>query len=321
MLKKILLTQDRISKEYRNSKKLEEIQKDIEEIQKEGLEIKNPHVLNLISMLFPSEKHITSIEIVAPKLSLDLSIKDDSHSYMANGIPVHNTCGIPKSYPFSDFKELYLKAWKSGLIGFTTYRDGTMESVLSKIEEKKDSSESHIIKKTVKLPEKFINGPTHVIKREHMKFYLHFSYLEEDKTMHYPIALWIQTNHQFPGEAVYVNRALRSLSDLLKRYEISESYISKLTDKYKNDLPSSKIAKLVSMCLRHNLPIPSIIAAIENLEGDNISSLLTAVRKFLSIHIADGTKAVGKKCECGSINVIFEGGCTKCLDCGWSGCG
>ena len=235
---------------------------------------------------------------------------------------VSKTCGIPKSYPFSEFKELYLNAWKNGLIGFTTYRDGTMESVLSKIEEKKDSNESHIIKKTVKLPEKFINGPTHVIKREHMKFYLHFSYLEEDKKMHYPIALWIQTNHQFSGEAIYVNRALKSLSDLLRKHEISESYITKVTDKYKNDLPSSKIAKLISMCLRHNLPISSIIAALENLEGDNISSLLTAIRKFLSMHIEDGTKAIGKKClECQSPNVIYESGCTKCLDCGNSNCG
>lgn len=261
-------------------------------------------------------KYVTTNDL---KVEDHLAIQVAFQSYIDQS--VSKTCNLSKSYSFSDFKELYLSAWKNGLIGFTTYRDGTMESVLSKIEEKKVTSESHIIKKTVKLPEKFINGPTHVIKREHMKFYLHFSYLDEDKTMHYPIALWIQTNHQFPGEAVYVNRALRSLSDLLKNYEINESYITKLTDKYKNDLPSSKIAKLVSMCLRHNLPIPSIIGALENLEGDNISSLLTAVRKFLSMHIEDGTKAVGKKCDCGSTNIVYESGCSKCLDCGSSNCG
>jgi ribonucleoside-diphosphate reductase alpha chain len=235
---------------------------------------------------------------------------------------VSKTCNISKNYSFSDFKDLYLKAWKNNLIGFTTYREGTMESVLSKIEEKKNISESHIIKKTIKLPEKFINGPTHVIKREHMKFYIHFSYMTEDKDLHYPIAMWVQTNHQYTGEAVYVNRALRSLSDLLLKYEISENYINKLTEKYKNDLPSSKIAKLISMCLRHNLPITSIINALENLEGDNVSSLLTAIRKFLSIHIKDGTKAIGKICNnCKSEKIIYESGCTKCLDCGAGDCG
>ena len=253
------------------------------------------------------------------KIEDHLAIQEVFQTY--NDQSVSKTCNIPNKFTFTDFKELYLNAWKRGLNGFTTYRDGTMESVLSKIEEKRQDEETHIIKKTVKLPDKFINGPTHVIKREHAKFYIHFSYTNEDKGLNYPIAMWIQTNHQYIGEAVYVNRALRSLSDLLRKFEISENYITKLTEKYKNDLPSSKVAKLVSMCLRHNLPIPSIVAALENLEGDNISSLLTAVRKFLSMHIKDGTKITGKKCECGSTLLVYEGGCSKCLDCGSSNCG
>lgn len=321
MLKKILLTQERIPKEYRKLKSLEEIKKDLEEIRREGLEIKNQHVFNLISLVFPKKKYVSSIEIVPSKLTLDLSISDTSHSYIANGVPVHNTCNIPNKFTFTDFKELYLNAWKRGLNGLTTYRDGTMESVLGKIEEKKEDREMHIIKKTVKLPESFINGPTRVIKREYAKFYIHFSYLQEDKEMNYPIAMWIQTNHQYAGEAVYVNRALKSLTDLLKKYEINEKYILSTAEKYKNDLPSSKIAKLISMCLRHNLPIPSIVASLENLEGDNISSLLTAVRKFLSMHIKDGTLITGKKCQCGSVRLAYEGGCSKCLDCGSSNCG
>jgi len=263
------------------------------------------------------DKYVTTNDL---KVEEHVNMQAAFQSYLDQS--VSKTANLPKSYLFSDFKNLYLQAWKKGLIGFTTYRDGTMESVLSKIEEKKNDQESHIIKKTVKLPSKFINGPTHVIRREHMKFYLHFSYLEEDKNMKYPIALWIQTNHRYTGEAVYVNRALKALSELLIKFEVSESYISKLTDKYRNDLPSSKIAKLVSMCLRHNLPIPSIISALENLEGDNVSSLLTAVRKFLSMHIEDGVKVVGGTCNnCQSSNLIYESGCNKCLDCGTSGCG
>lgn len=48
---------------------------------------------------------------------------------------VSKTVNVPHHYPFEDFKNLYLDAWKRGLIGITTYRDKTMESVLSRVGE------------------------------------------------------------------------------------------------------------------------------------------------------------------------------------------
>jgi ribonucleoside-diphosphate reductase alpha chain len=234
---------------------------------------------------------------------------------------VSKTCIIPNDYPYEDFKNLYKKAWKNGLLGFTTYREGTMESVLSKIEEVKEISE-HLVIRNVRLPKKFINGPCEIIKREGIKYYIHFSYLEEDKEYKFPIAIWLQTNHVFTGEAVYVNRAMRSLENLLTKYEIEDQYIDKLYNKCKNDPPNYKLAKYISMCLRHNLPILDIVLALENLEGDNISTILTAVRKFLSKHIENGTKVKGKKCPaCNSEKIIYESGCIKCLDCGEGNCG
>ena len=252
------------------------------------------------------------------KVEDHLNIQDTFQQFVDQAIS--KTCSIPNSYPYDDFKNLYLDAWKRGLIGITTYRDGTMESVLSKIEETKKDFDRHIVK-NVRLPEKFLNGPCEIIFRENMKFYIHFSYLEEDKEMRFPIAIWLQTNHPFKGEAIYVNRALKSLQDLLLKNGIEKVYVDKLVDKSKDDTPNLKLAKHISMCLRHNLPIVSIISSLENLEGDTVSTLLTAVRKFLSKHIEDGTKALGKVCDkCNSTNIIYEGGCSKCLDCGFSGC-
>lgn len=233
---------------------------------------------------------------------------------------VSKTCTIPNNYNYEDFKTLYKDAWKNGLIGFTTYREGTMESVLSKIEENKEIKE-HLVVKNVRLPKSFINGPCEIIRREGVKYYIHFSYLEEDKKFKFPIAIWLQTNHIFTGEAVYVNRAMRNIESLLEKNGIEDKYIENLYNKCKVDPPNYKLAKYISMCLRHNIPIEDIIAALENLEGDNISTILTAVRKFLSKHIENGTKAKGKKCSCGSEQIIYESGCTKCLDCGNSNCG
>ena len=234
---------------------------------------------------------------------------------------VSKTINIPKDYPFEDFKKIYLEANKRGLLGLTTYREGTMESVLSKIEEKKEVRHNGVIK-NIKLPNRFINGPCEVINREGQKFYIHFSYMIEDENKSFPIAVWIQSNQKPQGEAVYVNRALKSLEILLNSFEVPEEEVNKLEEKYKDDYPYNKIAKAVSMCLRHNLPIKNIVHSLENLEGDNISTLLTAIRKFLSVHIKDGEAVIDGKCDaCGSSNLVYEVGCSTCKDCGNSRCG
>lgn len=65
------------------------------------------------------------------------------------------TCNIPFDYPYEDFKNLYLKVYNTGFIkGFTTYRSGTMTSVLSAKEDKHvDDSEEEIILDSVTLPD------------------------------------------------------------------------------------------------------------------------------------------------------------------------
>jgi ribonucleoside-diphosphate reductase alpha chain len=226
------------------------------------------------------------------------------------------TINIPADYSFEDFKNVYMEAWKRGLNGITTYRDGTLAGVLNKIEEK----EIETVKTDLKLPDTFINGPMKIIKREGCKYYINFSYLPEDKDMKHPVCIWINTNDH--GEAVAIDKAVKKLTALLRKYELSEDLIQKQLEKIKGNRANQKLAKMVSMCLRHRLPIVETIGALEGLEDDFISSLLTSVRKFLAMHVQDGTKAVGKQClASGSERMVYQSGCSTCLDCGNSGCG
>jgi hypothetical protein len=58
------------------------------------------------------------------------------------------------------------------------------------------------------------------------------------------------------------------------------------------------------------------------IEGDNVSTLLTAVRKFLSESLEDGTHLKGVKCEqCKGDRVVLQSRCKVCLDYSFSGCG
>lgn len=253
------------------------------------------------------------------EVSEHVEIQKMFQSYVDQSIS--KTANVPNKYPYKNFKDLYMDAWKSGLNGFTTYREGTMESVISTVEEQKETKQHEVIK-NVKLPNVFINGDCKVIKKEDMKFYIHFSYLPEDKNLVFPIAMWIQTNHKFKGEIPYINKALKKLEQLLIDFDIDKKQIDKQLEKIKDDIQNVKIAKMISMCLRHNVPIASIVTSLENIEGDNVSTLLFAIRKFLSSHIKDGEEIKGKKCSvCGTGKLIFESGCSKCLDCGASNCG
>lgn len=268
---------------------------------------------------------ITDIDEIGKKKMYDIEVPRSSHTYLVSGLVTHNTSNLSFDYPFKDFKNLYLKAWKKGLNGFTTYRKGSMEAVMSDIKEAEKSRE--IISRDIKLPDVFLNGPMRIIKKEGYKFYINFSYLPEDSKMEFPVVMWIQTNAKYKGDELRTcNMAARNLGKLALARGIDEGIVKETVVKARTDYPHNRLGRLVSLCLRHNIPRQDILISLMNIDGDNISTLLTAVRKFLAQTLDDGTVLKGVKCEnpnCTGTgdNVVMESGCKKCKDCGWSGCG
>ncbi len=235
---------------------------------------------------------------------------------------ISKTVNVNKSFPFSKFKEMYIKGWKKGLIGVTAYREGSMEAVLSEISNAELNKE--IIKRDIKLPDTFINGNTRIIKKEGKKFYLTFSYLPSDLDKSFPICMWIQTNASYKekDDLRICNKAARELAKLAYRSGIDEKIITEAVEKIKEDYPHNRLGRMISLNLRHNVPRERILLALTDLEGDSISSLLFSVRKFLAETISDGTTLPGYKCpSCGSTNVYIEAGCKKCKDCLMQACG
>jgi ribonucleoside-diphosphate reductase alpha chain len=232
---------------------------------------------------------------------------------------ISKTVNLPAKYPFKDFKDLYLTGWRKGLVGLTTYRENSMESVLSSMDEDKS-----IVKKDLKLPDVFINGPTSITKKEGMKFYIHFSYLPEDSEMRYPICMWIYTNSDEKGTSIVCNKASRELAKLALSVGIDNKIVAHAIDKCKTDYPHNRLGRMISLCLRHNIRREDILGALHGIEGDSVSTLLAAVRKFVSNTLKDGTPVKNRRCEneeCKSDHLVYEMGCVRCLDCHALGCG
>lgn len=227
------------------------------------------------------------------------------------------TCNIPHDYPFEKFKDLYLEVYNTGFIkGFTTYRAGTMTSVLAAVDEKTATNEDEeIILDDVKLPD---SSPATMktLRAESKKWYLTVIW---NDTMTRPFALFVQTNHH--EKNVIALDAVDRLTALAQRKGIPQQFIDEVHNKISGNDNASKIARMISLCLRHGILIKNIVSELDKIEEAYVGSFLFTIKKFLSSFIKDGEKVEGVKCsECGGSNIIYQEGCSRCADCSHSKC-
>jgi ribosomal protein S27AE len=101
---------------------------------------------------------------------------------------------------------------------------------------------------------------------------------------------------------------------------IDKRFVKETVEKARQDFPHNRLGRLISLCLRHNILREDIIEALMDIDGDHISSLLTAVRKFLAKTLSGDVELKKKVCpECGAA-LHMESGCISCKFCGWSAC-
>lgn len=228
------------------------------------------------------------------------------------------TVNIPNNYNFDNFKNVYIDSYTSGVVkGVTTYRAGTMATVLAAKDESEEGFEEEIIKEDVKLPSSS-HATVKTLKAEGRKWYLTVTYHEDN--LERPFALFVHTNAQEKG--VTTKDGVERLLALAKRKKIPKRHIDAHTEKLDQENNTSKLSRSISFLLRHGVLIKNIVAELERVEDVYVGSFLFQIKKFLSAYIKDGTKVDDAKCDnCGSHNVVFSEGCFKCIQCGSSKCG
>ena len=84
----------------------------------------------------------------------------------------------------------------------------------------------------------------------------------------------------------------------------------------------NKVARLVSLNLRHGVFIKNIVSTLDKSENAVAGSFTFAIKKLLGNYVKDGEVATDVTCqECGSDSVVYESGCYMCRACGSSKCG
>jgi ribonucleoside-diphosphate reductase alpha chain len=260
--------------------------------------------------------------------TLNLKVKDHVVDMQGFGkwidSSISKTVNLPQDYPYEDFKTLYLDSYKSGFMkGITTYRDGTMMSVLASAT-KEDKEKTDTLVKTVapKRP-KSMEGELHHFTIDGKKYYVAVGLYGDG---HEPYEVFTGVNET--KKEIYIPKNVkRGKIEKFARKDYSFLYLdddSKETIKYEltnghSNETASALSRMISCSLRHGSDISFIVHQLEKTEGP-IISFSKALARTLKKYIKNGTSVAGEECpECKG-KLVREEGCCSCKSCGFSKC-
>jgi ribonucleoside-diphosphate reductase alpha chain len=242
---------------------------------------------------------------------------------------ISSTINLPNDVPVDKVGEIYIESWKKGLKGITVYRDGSRSGVLiSKDEKKKDAQSLELEEHTAPKRPKRLDADLLRFQNDYEKWLAVVGVLDGkpyevfsgkmEEAFNLPAYVnkgWVIKNKTDDGESRYDFQYIDK-----DGYRITIEGLSRSFDKeYWN------YAKLISGVLRHGMPITDVVELVSglNLYDDNINTWKNGIARALKRYIPDGAVASDKSCpSCeDKQGLIFEEGCLKCKNCGFTKCG
>lgn len=225
------------------------------------------------------------------------------------------TLNIPNEYPYADFKNVYMKAFKTGIVkGFTTYRAGTMTSVLSASKKPKRISRS----KAPNRPEE-LECDINIVKAGKKRYIVIVGLLDSQP---YEVFAFLEKDIKFSDS---LNKGFL-IKEKVKRNKKDYNQYNLKTDYFTiNDLQSyfeapeqESLSRMISVGLKHGCDIAEIYRQLQKAHG-NITSFSKAIARTLTKYIKEW-----KETECDSCGdpegLVFQEGCLICKNCAYSKC-
>ena len=239
------------------------------------------------------------------------------------------TINLPEDAKEELVGKLYVSAWQNGCKGVTVYREGSRTGVLVGNDKKKDKNAN--ITSAWEKPVRPKELEADILRFMHNKEkWIAFVGIINGRP--YEIFTGLLDDDMFPiPKSITKGIIIKTKSD-----KGETRYDFEYTDKYgyKNtmgglshqfDKEYWNYAKLISGVLRHGMPIEDVMNLVASLrlDSETINTWTAGVSRALKKYVPNGTKADGKvKCtECNSTDLVYEEGCLKCNNCGYSKCG
>lgn len=251
------------------------------------------------------------------KLNIDDHVK--TMAVMAKYIDsaMSKTVNLPTEYPYDDFKKLYTQLYNTGVIkGGTTYRSGTMTSVLSEKSTSETSSSKEDIFKRTDAPKrpKTLNCDIHHLSVSGDKWIVLIGLYDN-----YPYEVFA-----FKKKSINLSEKVKSgkLTKIKRgRYDLELDFFT--LENIKEHFESNEqeaLTRMISTAMRHGAEINFIYDQLMKSEG-TIISFSKAIARTLKKYIKDEMYEAEDCPECGSKGTLVrQEGCYKCFNCSWSKC-
>lgn len=224
------------------------------------------------------------------------------------------TVNVPHDYPFEDFKNLYTQVYKTGVIkGCTSYREGTMASVLATTSSVANAEAVKGIPRTKAIPRPAeLECEIHQIVSQNQKWVVLVGLLDGDP---YEVFAMKQNKLYLPKELTQ-GVLIKAGSGHYNLRTPDGWYLDDVSRFFESD-EQEALTRMISTSLRHGADIEFIVTQLSKAEG-NITSFAKAIGRTLKNYV---TEIKSMKCSsCGSDKILMQEGCFTCSDCGSSKC-
>jgi ribonucleoside-diphosphate reductase alpha chain len=225
------------------------------------------------------------------------------------------TVNLPHDYPYEDFKKLYFKFYKTGTIkGGTTYRAGTMATVLSEVKDEEVKDENKIIKTDAPKRPVVMSCDVHHVTVAGKRWIVLVGILGGEP---YEVFSFKEKKLKIPS--VYKDGTLTKIKR--GQYQLScdngDFLLNDIKEFFEND-EQEALTRMISTALRHGAKLKFVVEQLNKSEG-SIVSFNKSIARTLSRYIRE--KEHGLICDnCGEPTIILQEGCKKCTNCSYSAC-
>lgn len=222
--------------------------------------------------------------------------------YTTNAIS--STINLPSTVTEQEVSDIYTSGWKLGLKGQTVYVDGSRSGVL--VDSSKPKQIGFNYTDAVKRPND-LEADAHKSVSNGVPYNVIVGLLDEK-----PYEIFIsEFNPDLSGKGVVFKKSKGNY--FFKKNDITTNITSNMSEE------QAAICRFASLSLRHGADIKYVVEQLRKEDGV-IFGFTKSLARVLKTYIKDGEKSTVTCTECGSDEVVFEEGCSKCLACGTSAC-